>query len=130
MTINDLFETLDFSSYDKIVVHWPWADQDESDATKEYHEITFDFADAVMDLFGHVHIMTMDETGQYDGGDGSLYIVSDSKDGIAIHIYLRREDIISWLYLMKIIKIPKNIYNLFEPVTIHMKNKNYMITWG
>ena len=93
MTINDLFETLEFSSYDKIVVHWPWADQDESATTKEYHEITFDFADAVMDLFGHVDIMTMDETGQYDGGDGSLYIDSDSKDGMMIQFYSPTEKV-------------------------------------
>ena len=67
MTIKELFETLNVCSYDKIVVHWPWENQDESNIDKEYHDVTFDLAGAVIDLFGHVHIMTMDETGQYDG---------------------------------------------------------------
>lgn len=91
MTINDLFETLDFSSYDKIVVHWPMTG-DGRDA--EFHAISFDYAEPLQELFGDVNIMTMQETADADGGDASLFINTDPKDGIVIHIYLNRDDVV------------------------------------
>ena len=91
MTINDLFETLDFSSYDKIVVHWPMAG-DGRDA--EFHAISFDYAEPLQELFGDTRIMTMSETQDVDGGDASLFINTDPKDGIVIHIYLNRVDVV------------------------------------
>ena len=91
MTINDLFNTLDVSSYDKIVVHWPMiADGREAD----YHAITFDYAEPLQELFGDVCIMTMLETQDTDGGDASLFINTDPHDGIVVHIYLNREDVV------------------------------------
>ena len=39
--------------------------------------------------------MTMSETSEHDGGDASLFINTDPKDGrIVIHIYLKREDVV------------------------------------
>ena len=91
MTINDLFNTLDFASYDKIIVHWPMiADGRDMD----YHSISFDYAEPLQELFGDVHIMTMEETQNIDGGDASLFVNMDPKDGIVIHIYLNREDVV------------------------------------
>lgn len=90
MTINNLFETLDFSSYDKIVVHWPTSHEDG-----EFNEISFDYAEPLQELFGDVNIMTMSETSEHDGGDASLFINTDPKeDEIVIHIYLKREDVV------------------------------------
>lgn len=89
MTIKELFDTLDFSSYNKIVVHWPTLHGDE-----EFNEISFEYAEPLMELFGHINIMTMNETSNYDGGDASLFINTDSKNGIVIHIYLKREDVV------------------------------------
>ena len=91
MTINDLFETLDFSSYDKIVVHWPMMISDGRD--DEFHAISFDYAEPLQELFGDTHIMTMKETSEADGGDASLFINVESGN-IIIHIYLERKDII------------------------------------
>ena len=91
MTIENLFETLDFSSYDKIIVHWPT----QSDDSGEFNEVAFDLAEPLIELFGHLDIMTMSETSDYDGGDASLFINTDSKNGIVIHIYLKREDVVS-----------------------------------
>ena len=92
MTINDLFNTLDFSSYDKIVLHWAMIDDGRD---RDYHAISFDYAEPLQELFGDVRIMTMNETSDFDGGDASLFINTDPKDGIVIHIYLTREDVIS-----------------------------------
>ena len=92
MTINDLFNTLDFSSYDKIVVHWPMMVDDGRD--EDYHAVTFDYAEPFQELFGNIRIMTMSETSDINGGDASLFINTDPKDGIVIHIYLNREDIV------------------------------------
>ena len=89
MTINDLFNTLDFSSYDKIIVHWPTSHKDG-----EFNEISFDYAEPLQELFGDTHIMTMQETQDTDGGDASLFINTDLKDRVVIHIYLKREDVI------------------------------------
>ena len=90
MTINDLFNTLDFSSYSKIIVHWPTSHEDD-----EFNEIFFDYAEPLQELFGDVNIMTMSETSEHDGGDASLFINTDPKDGrIIIHIYLKREDVV------------------------------------
>ena len=89
MTIKELFDTLDFSSYDKIVVHWPTLHEDG-----EFNEISFEYAEPLVELFGHIHIMTMEETQNTDGGDASLFVNTDPKDGIVIHIYLNREDVI------------------------------------
>lgn len=91
MTIKHLFDTLDFSSYDQIYVHWPMVNDN---LEKEYHDIIFEYAEPLVELFGHIKIMTMSETSKYDGGDASLFINTDSKNGIVIHIYLKREDII------------------------------------
>lgn len=90
MTINDLFETLDFSSYDKIVVHWPMVSDERND---DFHAISFDYAEPLQELFGNTHIMTMNETSEADGGDASLFINVESGN-IVIHIYLERKDII------------------------------------
>lgn len=92
MTINDLFNTLDFSSYDKIVLHWGMIKGDGRD--DEYHDVSFSYAEPLQELFGDVHIMTMEETQNTDGGDASLFIYTDPKDGIVIHIYLNREDVV------------------------------------
>ena len=89
MTIKHLFDTIDFSSYDKIVVHWPTADED-----RDFHNICFEYAEPLIELFGHVEIMTMDETSAYDGGDASLFIGVEPEDKVVIHIYLKREDVI------------------------------------
>ena len=89
MTIKHLFETLDFNSYDKIIVHWPTSQEDS-----EFNEVTFDLAEPLVELFGHINIMTMAETSDYDGGDSSLFINTESKSGIVIHIYLKREDVV------------------------------------
>jgi hypothetical protein len=89
MTIKDLFDTLDFSSYDKIVVHWPTS----SNSDGEFNEVSFDFAEPLIELFGSLDIMTMDKTSEYDGGDASLFINTLSGQ-IVIHIYLRREDVV------------------------------------
>ena len=91
MTINDLFETLDFSSYDKIVVHWPMIGDDRDG---DFHAISFDYAEPLQELFGDTRIMTMCETHNIDGGDASLFINTDPKDGIVIHIYLNRNDVV------------------------------------
>ena len=91
MTINDLFSTLDFSSYDKIVVHWPMIGDGREE---DYHTVSFDYSEPLQELFGNVKIMTMDETHDIDGGDASLFINTDPKDGIVIHIYLNREDVV------------------------------------
>ena len=91
MTINDLFNTLDFSSYDKIVVHWPMVDDGQGD---EFHAISFDYAEPLQELFGNVRIMTMEETQNNDGGDASLFINYNTQDGITVHIYLNREDVV------------------------------------
>lgn len=87
MTINDLFETLDFSSYNKIVVHWPMVDNND------FHTISFDYAEPLQELFGDTHIMTMKKTAEADGGDASLFINVESGN-IVIHIYLERKDIL------------------------------------
>lgn len=92
MTINDLFNTLDFSSYSKIIVHWPMI-ADERDM--DYHAISFDYAEPLQELFGDVHIMTMKETAEIDGGDASLFINTDHTGEIIIHIYLNREDVVN-----------------------------------
>ena len=89
MTINDLFNTLDFSSYDKIVVHWPMVDNKD-----DYHTVSFEYSEPLQELFGRISIMTMNETCKVDGGDASLFINTDPKDGIVIHIYLNREDVV------------------------------------
>ena len=89
MTIRNLFETLDFSSYDKIVVHWPLAEGDSS----EFHDVEFAYSEPLIELFGNINIMTMSETSDTDGGDASLFINTD-KDGIVIHIYIKREDVV------------------------------------
>ena len=90
MTINDLFETLDFLSYDKIIVHWPMmSDVPDND----FHAISFDYAKPLQELFGDTHIMTMKETEEADGGDASLFINVENGN-IVIHIYLTRKDII------------------------------------
>lgn len=97
MTIKHLFETLDFSSYDQICVHWPMANDNQvanNNQDKEYHDIIFEYAEPLVELFGHIYIMTMNETSDYDGGDASLFINTDSKNGIVIHIYLKREDVV------------------------------------
>lgn len=91
MTINDLFQTLDFASYDKIVVHWPMVDDGRDD---DYHAIAFDYAEPLQELFGNVHIMTMAETHAKDGGDASLFIHMNQEDGVVVHIYLNRKDVI------------------------------------
>lgn len=91
MTINDLFNTLDFSSYDKIVVHWPMVDNVQDD---DYHAITFDYAEPLQELFGNIRIMTMSETQDINGGDASLFININPNDGTVIHIYLNREDVV------------------------------------
>jgi hypothetical protein len=91
MTINELFETLDFSSYDKIVVHWPMMIGDGRD--DEFHAISFDYAEPLQELFGDIHIMTMAETSEADGGDASLFINIENGN-IVIHIYLERKDIV------------------------------------
>ena len=92
MTINDLFNTLDFSSYDKIIVHWPII-ADEKDM--DYHAISFDYAEPLQELFGDVHIMTMKETAEIDGGDASLFVNTNQTGEIIIHIYLNREDVVN-----------------------------------
>lgn len=89
MTINDLFNTLDYSSYDKIVVHWPMIGRDE-----EFHAISFDYAEPLQELFGDVNIMTMEETHNNDGGDASLFLNVDIQNGAVVHIYLNREDVV------------------------------------
>ena len=89
MTIKNLFDTLDFSSYDKIIVHWPIVEGDAS----EFHDVEFTYAEPLVGLFGDVGIMTMSETSDMDGGDASLFINTD-KDGIVIHIYIKREDVV------------------------------------
>ena len=91
MTINDLFNTLDYSSYDKIIVHWPMID-DGRDA--DFHAISFDYAEPLRELFGNINIMTMAETQDHDGGDASLFISKDPNNDIVIHIYLNREDVV------------------------------------
>lgn len=91
MTINNLFNTLDYSSYDKIVVHWPMIDDGRDE---EYHAISFDYAEPLQELFGNINIMTMEETQNNDGGDASLFINLDNQDGVVVHIYLNREDVI------------------------------------
>ena len=91
MTINNLFNTLDYSSYDKIVVHWPMIDDGRDE---EYHAISFDYAEPLQELFGDINIMTMKETQNNDGGDASLFINLDNQDGVVVHIYLNREDVI------------------------------------
>ena len=90
MTINDLFETLDFLSYDKIIVHWPMINDGQGN---DFHAISFDYAEPLQELFGDTHIMTMKETSEADGGDASLFINVESGN-IVIHIYLERKDII------------------------------------
>lgn len=90
MTIKNLFDTLDYSSYDKIVVHWPTS----SEESGEFNEVSFDFAEPLVELFGTLNIMTMNETSDYDGGDASLFINTLS-DQIIIHIYLKREDVVN-----------------------------------
>ena len=92
MTIKHLFDTLDFTSYDQICIHWPMTNDNQD---KEYHDIIFEYAEPLIELFGHINIMTMDETSDYDGGDASLFIHTDSKSGIVIHIYLKREDVVN-----------------------------------
>lgn len=92
MTVKELFDTLDFSSYDKIVVHWPTSSSDNSE---EFNEVSFDYAEPLVELFGTLNIMTMNETSDYDGGDASLFINTDPKDGIVIHIYFKREDVVN-----------------------------------
>ena len=96
MTIKHLFNTLDFASYDQICVHWPMANDNmaNDNSDKEYHDIIFEYAEPLIELFGHINIMTIDETLDYDGGDASLFINTDSKSGIVIHIYLKREDVV------------------------------------
>lgn len=89
MTIKNLFDTLDFSSYDKIVIHWPNNCGDD-----EFNSVTFDYADPCIELFGNLNIMTMHETSDHDGGDASLFINIDKNDGVVIHIYLKREDVV------------------------------------
>lgn len=91
MTVKELFDTLDFSSYDKIVVHWPTSSSDNSG---EFNEVSFDYAEPLVELFGTLNIMTMNETSDYDGGDASLFINTLS-DSIIIHIYLKREDVVN-----------------------------------
>lgn len=91
MTINDLFHTLDFSSYDKIVVHWPMVNDGRD---TDFHAIQFEYAEPLQELFGDTYIMTMSETQATDGGDASLFIHIDKNDGVVIHIYLKREDIL------------------------------------
>ena len=91
MTINDLFKTLDFSSYDKIIVHWPMVDDGRG---ADYNDISFDYPEPLQELFGNVKIMTMAETQETDGGDASLFINTDPHNGIVIHIYLKREDVV------------------------------------
>jgi hypothetical protein len=88
MTIKDLFDTLDFSSYYRILLHWPILDDPE-----EFHKVEFEYSEPLVELFGDVHIMTMDESHEYDGGDASFFITLDSENRILIHIYLRREDV-------------------------------------
>lgn len=90
MTINDLFSTLDYSSYDKIIVHWPMI-QDGRDA--DYHSVSFEYAEPIVELWGKINIMTMHETQLHDGGDASLFIHVEP-DGVVIHIYLKREDVV------------------------------------
>ena len=92
MTINDLFQTLDFSCYDEIIVHWPM--MVDNGQEKDYHAISSKYAEPLQELFGDIHIMTMDETSNYDGGDASLFIHINQQDGVVIHIYLKREDVI------------------------------------
>jgi hypothetical protein len=89
MTIKNLFDTLDFSSYDKVIVRWPTSHEDG-----EFNEVSFDFAEPLVELFGTLNIMTMNETSDYDSGDASLFINTLS-DQIVIHIYLKREDVVN-----------------------------------
>ena len=93
MTIKQLFDTLDFSSYDKIIVHWPMEDVSK-DGEKDYHDVTFQYADPCIELFGHINIMTMEETSVYDGGDASLFMNTDVNNNIVVHIYIKREDVV------------------------------------
>lgn len=90
MTIKDLFETLDYSSYDGIIVHWPV----NIDFDDDYHSVSFDYGDAVIDVFGDIEIMNMQETSEDNKGDASLFIRYE-KDRTNIHIYLKRTDIVS-----------------------------------
>ena len=90
MTIKNLLDTLDFSSYDKIIVHWP---NDCGD--NDFHSVTFDYSDPCIELFGNINIMTMKETSDHDGGDASLFIHVDKDDGVVVHIYITREDVVN-----------------------------------
>jgi hypothetical protein len=87
MTIRDLFETLDFSSYDKIYVHWPM----ESD--NDYNKVVFEYSDSIIEMFGPIHIKTMQETYAMDKGDASLFFSIENGEAI-VHIYLDREDVV------------------------------------
>jgi hypothetical protein len=89
MTIKNLFDTLEFSCYDKIVVHWPCEDGGD-----DYNMVSFDFAEPCVELFGNINIMTITETSEHDGGDASLFIHADEHRNVEIHIYLKREDIV------------------------------------
>lgn len=89
MTIKDLFETLDYSSYDEIVIHWPNLNPDAEEC-----EMHSEFSESIIDLVGHVKIHTMDECYDADGSDAALFIHHDKDDKIRIHIYLDREDVI------------------------------------
>jgi hypothetical protein len=88
MTIKNLFETLDYTSYDKIFVHWP------DNTGSEFNVVTFDWADACIELLGDRNIMTINETSEHDGGDASLFINADQAGKVIVHIYLKREDVV------------------------------------
>ena len=89
MTIKDLFNTLDSLSYYKIRLYYPILHDPE-----EFHKIEFEYAEPLIELFGDIHIMTMDESCEHDSGDASFFITLDAENHIIIDIYLRREDII------------------------------------
>lgn len=88
MTIKNLFETLDYASYDTIFVHWP------DNTGSDFNVVTFDWADACIELLGDCNIMTIKETAEDDGGDASLFINTDQAGNVVIHIYLKREDVV------------------------------------
>lgn len=83
MTVRDLFETLDYTSYDEIVVHWPNENTDFDN-----HEVRSDFAESIVDLFGDIHIPTTAECYAENGDDAALFIHCDKDGKIRIHIYI------------------------------------------
>ena len=85
MTIRDFCETMCCFSYDKIIVHWPY--EDDPNDTCQIESSNYE---AIAELFGDIHILTMGESSDLDGSDGSLFIERNDNE-TNILIYLTRE---------------------------------------